>query len=188
MDLLLDSPVMSEGEYVNAILECLQLIDEKQYGTNSPIIGINPRLKIKELRQRLKIEQTVQEKINSEANEILDKILLHERELNKHNILNWKEITPINGTKVGLARHDITLIKIDSIVNAANSGLMGCFTPNHPCIDNVIHCRAGGKLRLECKKLVQQINGPEETGNAKLTPAFCLPSKYIIHTVGPIYP
>ena len=81
---------------------------------------------------------------------------------------------------------DITTLKCDAIVNAANSGLTGCYIPNHRCIDNAIHTFAGVELRLACEELMEQQGYPEPTGRAKITPAFNLPCKYVLHTVGPI--
>lgn len=72
------------------------------------------------------------------------------------------------------------------IVNAANSQMLGCFVPGHHCIDNAIHTFAGIQLRLECVRLMEEQGYPEPTGMAKVTSAFNLPSKRIIHTVGPI--
>ena len=81
---------------------------------------------------------------------------------------------------------DITTLKCDAIVNAANSGMTGCYYPNHRCIDNAIHTFAGVELRLACEELMEQQGHPEPTGQAKITPAFNLPCKYVLHTVGPI--
>mgnify|MGYP002309949034 CR=1 FL=1 len=81
---------------------------------------------------------------------------------------------------------DITTLKCDAIVNAANSGMTGCYVPNHRCIDNAIHTFAGVELRLACEKIMQRQGRPEPTGRAKITPAFNLPCRYVIHTVGPI--
>ena len=81
---------------------------------------------------------------------------------------------------------DITTLKCDAIVNAANSGLTGCYVPNHRCIDNAIHTYAGVELRLACEKLMEAQGHPEPTGQAKITPAYNLPCKYVLHTVGPI--
>lgn len=81
---------------------------------------------------------------------------------------------------------DITLLKADAIVNAANSALLGCFVPGHNCIDNCIHTYAGVQLRLACDALMRKQGFPEPTGSAKITPAFNLPSRYVLHTVGPI--
>ena len=81
---------------------------------------------------------------------------------------------------------DITTLRCDAIVNAANSQMMGCFVPCHGCIDNAIHTFAGVQLRLACAELMHQQGHEEETGKAKITPAFNLPCRYILHTVGPI--
>ena len=81
---------------------------------------------------------------------------------------------------------DITTLRCDAIVNAANSGLTGCYAPCHACIDNCIHTFAGVQLRLECAKIMQKQRHPEPTGQAKITPAYNLPCRYVLHTVGPI--
>ena len=81
---------------------------------------------------------------------------------------------------------DITTLKCDAIVNAANSGMTGCYCPNHRCIDNAIHTFAGVELRLACEEIMQRQGHPEPTGQAKITPAFNLPCNYVLHTVGPI--
>ena len=81
---------------------------------------------------------------------------------------------------------DITTLQCDAIVNAANSGMTGCYIPNHRCIDNAIHTFAGVELRLTCEQLMEQQGYPEPTGQAKITPAFNLPCKYVLHTVGPM--
>lgn len=81
---------------------------------------------------------------------------------------------------------DITTLKCDAIVNAANSGMTGCYIPNHRCIDNAIHTFAGVELRLACAELMEQQGYPEPTGQAKITPSFNLPCRYVLHTVGPI--
>ena len=102
-----------------------------------------------------------------------------------------KGITDITGlvpVKPGLYiwQGDITTLKCDAIVNAANSGLTGCYIPNHRCIDNAIHTYAGVELRLACEALMEKQGSPEPTGQAKITPAFNLTCRYVLHTVGPI--
>lgn len=94
-------------------------------------------------------------------------------------------LTPIQ-PGLYLWQGDITTLKCDAIVNAANSGMTGCYIPNHRCIDNAIHTYAGVELRLACAELMEQQGHPEPTGQAKITPAFNLPSRYVLHTVGPI--
>ena len=81
---------------------------------------------------------------------------------------------------------DITRLAVDGIVNAANSGMTGCYQPCHNCIDNCIHTYAGIQLRNYCQELMDKQGHEEPTGLAKITPAFNLPCKYVLHTVGPI--
>ncbi len=88
--------------------------------------------------------------------------------------------------RLSLWQGDITTLAADAIVNAANSQMLGCFVPCHGCIDNAIHTAAGIQLREACGRLMEQQGHEEETGKAKITPGFNLPSKYVIHTVGPI--
>jgi O-acetyl-ADP-ribose deacetylase (regulator of RNase III) len=92
--------------------------------------------------------------------------------------------------KFCLWQGDITQLNVDVIVNAANSGLLGCFQPTHRCIDNVIHSNAGFRLRLSCNEMMLKEfpngNWNEPTGHARITPAFNLPCRFVIHTVGPI--
>lgn len=85
-----------------------------------------------------------------------------------------------------LWRGDITTLNADAIVNAANSGMRGCFRPLHSCVDNIIHSKSGIQLRLYCDKMMNQQGYEEPAGQARITPAFNLPSRYVLHTVGPI--
>lgn len=85
-----------------------------------------------------------------------------------------------------LWRGDITTLAADAIVNAANSGMLGCFLPGHWCIDNAIHTYAGVQLRLECAAVMDSQGYPEPPGRAKITRAYNLPAKYVLHTVGPV--
>lgn len=89
---------------------------------------------------------------------------------------------------INLCQGDITTLKVDAIVNAANSSLLGCFIPLHNCIDNIIHTKAGIQLRLKCKEIMDKQGCEEKVGLAKITKAYNLPSKYVIHTVGPAIP
>lgn len=100
-------------------------------------------------------------------------------------IISLIDLAPIR-EGIFLWRGDITTLKCDAIVNAANSALLGCFCPNHGCIDNCIHTYAGVQLRNFCDELMKRQGHEEPTGQAKITPAFNLPSRYVLHTVGPI--
>lgn len=85
-----------------------------------------------------------------------------------------------------ISRGDITRLRVGAIVNAANSGMTGCYQPCHSCIDNCIHTYAGVQLRNYCNAMMEKQGHEEPTGQAKLTPAFNLPCDYVVHTVGPI--
>ena len=88
---------------------------------------------------------------------------------------------------ISLYKGDITLIKADAIVNACNSEMLGCFVPGHYCIDNAIHTYAGLLLRKEMMDIMSKQGHEESNGQVKVTTGYNLPSKYIFHTVGPIY-
>ena len=81
---------------------------------------------------------------------------------------------------------DITRLRVGAIVNAANSGMTGCYQPCHNCIDNCIHTYAGIQLRNYCNTMMKKQGHEEPTGQAKITSAYNLPADYVIHTVGPI--
>ena len=102
-------------------------------------------------------------------------------------IVDGKDLTPCpKDERLVLWQGDITTLKCDAIVNAANSQMLGCFSPCHGCIDNIIHTMAGVQLRLTCNDLMQAQGHEEPAGQAKITSGFNLPAKYVLHTVGPI--
>ena len=106
-------------------------------------------------------------------------------ETRKKGVTDFATLMPIC-PDIYLWQGDITTLKCDAIVDAANSALLGCFCPNHGCIDNAIHTFAGVELRLACAELMTKQGYDEPTGQAKITPAFNLPCRYVLHTVGPI--
>lgn len=83
-------------------------------------------------------------------------------------------------------RGDITTLRADAIVNAANDTLLGCFRPHHQCVDNAIHDAAGPRLRADCHTIMTKQRVPEPTGTAKITRGYHLPARFVLHTVGPI--
>lgn len=102
-------------------------------------------------------------------------------------ITDAASLAPVPGdAHIVLWQGDITTLRCDAIVNAANSGMTGCYVPNHRCIDNCIHTYAGMQLRQYCADMMDRQGHEEATGQAKITPAFNLPCRYILHTVGPI--
>ena len=122
--------------------------------------------------------------------EVSDEFLKIQDEYLKEAILE-KGITDIKNLTaieegIYLWKGDITTLKCDAIVNAANSGMTGCYVPGHHCIDNAIHTYAGVELRNDCFEIIKKQGHEEETGNAKITNGYNLPAKFVLHTVGPI--
>lgn len=121
--------------------------------------------------------------ISKEFLKIQDEYL--QEECKSKGITDLEDLEPIEND-IYLWQGDITTLKCDAIVNACNCDLLGCFYPNHKCIDNAIHTFSGVQLRLACNEIMVKQGHKEETGKAKITLAFNLPCKYVIHTVGPI--
>ena len=108
-----------------------------------------------------------------------------QEELAQKEVTDIADLTP-EEPGIYLWQGDITTLRCDAIVNAANSGMTGCYYPCHGCIDNAIHSYAGIQLRLACDAIIKKQGHEEPTGTAKLTEAYNLPCKYVLHTVGPI--
>lgn len=108
-----------------------------------------------------------------------------QEEIRRKGITELSDLKPVQDG-LYLWKEDITTLRCDAIVNAANSGMTGCYLPCHGCIDNAIHTYAGVRLRLACSELMNAQGHEENTGGAKITEAYNLPCKYILHTVGPI--
>lgn len=108
-----------------------------------------------------------------------------QEEIRLKGITDIVELPPVV-PDIYLWQGDITTLKCDGIVNAANSQMLGCFCPNHGCIDNAIHTFSGVQLRQECADIMRVQGKEEATGKAKITKAYNLPCKYVLHTVGPI--
>lgn len=120
--------------------------------------------------------------IGQEFLQLQDEYLQEEQR--RRGVTDWRTLSPIRDG-LYLWRGDITMLRCDAIVNAANSAMLGCFYPCHGCIDNAIHTFAGVQLRLYLDEQMKEQGHDEPVGQAKLTPAFNLPCRYVLHTVGP---
>ena len=168
--------VNSDSEYNRLEWLCRYLLDENpRYQQMSvpdsmqerrdlfrALMNVRPPMPISEEFLRIQDEQLQAQLVEKGVEEIL--------RIAQNDIVEWQG--------------DITRLKVDAIVNAANSQMLGCFVPLHRCIDNAIHSAAGVQLRLACAEMMK--GSDEPTGSARITPGFNLPAKYVIHTVGPI--
>ena len=169
---------MNQTERRRFIIDAL--LDERpEYrGARVPADGEEQRLLLRAL-----MNVRTARKCSAEFLRVQDEYL--RAELDAKGITDVDSLTPVRGG-LYIWRGDITTLRCDAIVNAANSGMTGCYIPNHRCIDNAIHTYAGVELRLACAELIEQQGYPEPIGQAKITPAFNLPCRYVLHTVGPI--
>ena len=159
-----------------------QLMSEDDYYRNYDI----PK-DTKEQKDFLRALMNVREPkdISDEFLEIQDEYLRTENE--SAGFVSIDELKSVGSMEqLYIWQGDITRLKVDAIVNAANSGMCGCFQPLHSCIDNIIHSKSGIQLRLKCADIMRRQGYDEPTGQAKITPAYNLPCEYVIHTVGPI--
>ena len=167
-----------------------ELISTNDRIDNNMEIPNNYDEKRKLLRALMNTQTPVQ--LSDEFYKIQDRIL--SEETNNKDLVSCEDIETISqnlneiDSKIALWQGDITYLKADAIVNAANSQMLGCFIPLHNCIDNQIHSAAGFQLRMDCYKIMQEQGHEEANGNAKITSAYNLPSRYVIHTVGPAIP
>ena len=115
---------------------------------------------------------------------------LRERAKEK-GIVNLSDISVVKDN-LSIWQGDITRLKVDAVVNAANSRMLGCFVPMHTCIDNQIHTYAGVQLREECNNKMEQLRArhgkqyEQPTAVPMLTDGYNLPARKVIHIVGPI--
>lgn len=121
--------------------------------------------------------------VSKEFLEVQDAYL--QEEGTRKGVISLSDLSSIQ-PGIYLWQGDITRLYVDAIVNAANRAMLGCFVPCHGCIDNAIHSAAGVELRLECSRIMEQQKTEEPTGKAKITKAYNLPCRYVLHTVGPI--
>lgn len=185
------------SKYIRAIKKIYPIWKESNfiYKKNKNLIKTNKVLEVLNANE-LNIEESLNLHINELCLHDIFKFLIttvnSSLPLNVHNDIDEiyfelnknRKIVNLPNSRLILYKGDITLLAVDSIVNAGNSMLLGCFIPFHKCIDNIIHFAAGPRLREECR-LFNIKN--ELSGLAKITKGYHLPAKHVIHTVGPIY-
>lgn len=169
--------IMNKEEMVDFLLK--ELIDELDKEIDIPKDYTNKRLLLRSL-----MNIRLPGPISNEFLKVQDELLSYETNLK--DLVKAEDIKPIDkNPKIGIFQGDITCLKVDAIVNACNSKLLGCFIPLHNCIDNIIHSAAGIQLRYDCNKIMEKQGHDEPAGQAKITKGYNLASRYVIHTVGP---
>ena len=169
---------MNQTERRNFLIKAL-LREQPKYADMQ--IPANADAQKKLLRSLFNIRMS--EPVSEDFLRVQDEYL--QEETARKGITNFIDLTLVRDG-IYLWQGDITTLKCDAIVNAANSQLLGCFWPCHGCIDNAIHTFAGIQLRAACADIMKKQRREEETGQAKITLAFNLPCKFVLHTVGPI--
>ncbi len=178
--------VASPSEYASFLQQALAHLEKEEVAKQSNVaLPDAPRARLGAL-----LTLRPPAPLSSEVHTAIDALLQTERGARPHVDISTLPRFALPGgtgsTECALWQGDITTLASDAIVNAANSRLLGCFRPNHACIDHVIHAAAGPRLREDCARIMQLQGTLEPTGTAKATRAYNLPSKFVLHTVGPI--
>ena len=165
--------------YLNQIL----LSEMPQYQKQSETFPKDDAAQRRLLRSLMNVRPPLP--LSAEFLEVQDALLSAERE--EKGVVDGNTVPSVpSDPRLVVWQGDITRLRVDAIVDADNSALLGCFVPCHGCIDNAIHSAAGLQLRDECNQLMLAQDCPEPNGQAKLTKGYNLPSRYVLHTVGPI--
>ena len=169
---------ITQGQRLDFLIRCL--LNENQEYKNREIPAGQPD-KRRLLRSLMNVRPPVP--ASEEFLKVQDAYL--QERLAERGVTEPENLTPVQ-PGIYLWQGDITTLAADAIVNAANSRMLGCFVPCHGCIDNAIHTYAGIQLRMECARIMAGQRKEEATGKAKITKAYNLPCRYVLHTVGPI--
>lgn len=169
---------MTQDERLDFLLRYL-LAERKEYA------GIRMPDSVSEKRHLLRSLMNVRPPIPASAEFLAVQDAYLQARLSERGVTRLGELKPTQ-PGIYLWQGDITTLAADAIVNAANSQMLGCFVPCHGCIDNAIHTYAGVQLRLACAAAMRQQGQEEATGHAKITKAYNLPCRFVLHTVGPI--
>ena len=169
---------MTQDERLDFLLRYL-LAERKEYAS------IRMPNSVSEKRHLLRSLMNVRPPIPASAEFLAVQDAYLQARLSERGVTRLGELKPAQ-PGIYLWQGDITTLAADAIVNAANSQMLGCFVPCHGCIDNAIHTYAGVQLRLACAAAMRQQGQEEATGHAKITKAYNLPCRFVLHTVGPI--
>ncbi len=169
---------MTQEQQMDDLIRCL-LAERKEYQD----IGVPSKLPDKRRLLRSLMNVRPPAPVSKEFLRAQDAYL--QERLVQRGVTRLQDLTPVR-PGLYLWQGDITTLAVDAIVNAANSGMTGCYIPCHGCIDNAIHPYAGIQLRLECARIMAGQRGEEPVGQAKITKAYNLPCRYVLHTVGPM--
>ena len=169
---------ITQGQRLDFLIRCL--LNENEEYKNIEIPAGQPD-KRRLLRSLMNVRPPVP--ASEEFLKVQDAYL--QERLAERGVTEPENLTPVQ-PGIYLWQGDITTLAADAIVNAANSRMLGCFVPCHGCIDNAIHTYAGTQLRMECARIMAGQRKEEATGKAKITKAYNLPCRYVLHTVGPI--
>lgn len=172
---------MTRIESIQRLNELL-LSEMGEYRAQSARFGTDSGAQRRLLRSLMNVRAPAP--LSAEFVRLQDALLGEERE--ERGVVDPLLLPAASDGRIALWQGDITRLKADAIVNAANGALLGCFIPCHGCIDNAIHSAAGLQLREECSAMMERQGHAEASGNAKATRAYNLPSRYVFHTVGPI--
>lgn len=169
---------ITQGQRLDFLIRCL--LNENEEYKNREIPAGQPD-KRRLLRSLMNVRPPVP--ASEEFLKVQDAYL--QERLAERGVTEPENLTPVQ-PGIYLWQGDITTLAADAIVNAANSRMLGCFVPCHGCIDNAIHTYAGIQLRMECARIMAGQRKEEATGKAKITKAYNLPCRYVLHTLGPI--
>ena len=175
---------MNQNERLDYLIEAFKE-DSVEYKNLKVPVDTDGKKRI--LRSLMNIKMP--REMNTEVLKIQDEYL--REAINKKGIVNLSDIDKVEDC-ISIWQGDITRLKVDAIVNAANSQMLGCLIPMHTCIDNCIHTFAGVELRNECNKKMNRLrirygrDYEQPTAIPMLTDAYNLPAKKIVHIVGPI--
>ena len=169
---------MTKKERLIILIKTLLKESPEYHNTSIPKDPAEQRMLLRAL-MNVRAPKPIDENFIQVQNEYLQEVI------EEKGVTDLHDLTPVKDN-LYVWQGDITTLRCDAIVNAANSQMTGCYIPGHACIDNCIHTYAGVQLRYDCFQKMQKQDFEEPTGQAKITPAYNLPCRYVLHTVGPI--